>query len=198
MWNKPTEAKPAGKASNAPASPANSSPVISQPASSAPSSDTTSQAPTYALTTSSAPSIRASANAANADSLFGAGITVHGEISGTSDLYIEGNAQGKIRLPGSKITVGPRGKVQSDIEAREIIIEGTVQGNLKADESVLLGASSRVQGGVLSPRITIADGASFRGKVEMTRGAKTAPQSESETSKENVTRVPLASRAKEA
>ena len=198
MWNKPTEAKPAGKASNAPASPANSSPMTSQPASTAPSSDTTSQAPTYALTTSSAPSIRASANAANADSLFGAGITVHGEISGTSDLYIEGNAQGKIRLPGSKITVGPRGKVQSDIEAREIIIEGTVQGNLKADESVLLGASSRVQGGVLSPRITIADGASFRGKVEMTRGAKTAPQSESETSKENVTRVPLASRAKEA
>jgi cytoskeletal protein CcmA (bactofilin family) len=130
--------------------------------------------------------------------LFGAGITVHGEISGTSDLYIEGNTQGKIRLPGSKITVGPRGKVQSDIEAREIIIEGAVQGNLKADESVLLGASSRVQGGVLSPRITIADGASFRGKVEMTRGAKTAPQSESETSKENVTRVPLASRAKEA
>ena len=134
MWNKPTEAKPAGKASNAPASPTNSSPMTSQPASTAPSSDTTSQAPTYALTTSSAPSIRASANAANADSLFGAGITVHGEISGTSDLYIEGNAQGKIRLPGSKITVGPRGKVQSDIEAREIIIEGTVQGNLKADE----------------------------------------------------------------
>lgn len=106
----------------------------------------------------------------------GSGLKIRGEISGTSDLTIDGEAQGKISLPDSKVTVGPNGHVHSDIEAREIVIQGQVQGNLKAGESVSLGASSRVQGSVLTPRISIEDGAGLRGNVEMTRAGESKPK----------------------
>jgi cytoskeletal protein CcmA (bactofilin family) len=72
-------------------------------------------------------------------------------------------------MMGARVTVGPNGRVQADIEAREIIIEGSVQGNLKAGERLHLGASSKVQGSVLTPRFAIEDGARLRGKVEMIR-----------------------------
>jgi cytoskeletal protein CcmA (bactofilin family) len=62
--------------------------------------------------------------------------------------------------------------VQADIEAREIVIEGTVQGNLKAGESVRLGATSQVQGSLMTPRVAIDDGARLRGKVETTRAGE--------------------------
>jgi cytoskeletal protein CcmA (bactofilin family) len=110
-----------------------------------------------------------------------AGLKISGEISGATDLYIDGEAQGKVRLPSARVTVGPNGRVQADIEAREIIVEGTVQGNLKAGERLHLGAASRVQGSILTPRIAIEDGARLRGKVEMVRGNS---QSSAETAAE--------------
>jgi cytoskeletal protein CcmA (bactofilin family) len=80
------------------------------------------------------------------------------------------------------VTVGPNGRVQADIEAREIIIEGSVQGNLKAGERVQLGAQSKVQGSVLTPRFAIEDGARLRGKVEMVRaGSQGSSSAESAT-----------------
>jgi cytoskeletal protein CcmA (bactofilin family) len=77
--------------------------------------------------------------------------------------------------------VGPNGRVQADIEAREIIIEGTVQGNLKAGERVQLGARSKVQGSVLTPRFAIEDGARLRGKVEMVRAGGSQGSSSAES-----------------
>ena len=106
-------------------------------------------------------------------STIGAGLKIRGEISGNSDLYLEGQASGKIRINGAKVTVGPQGKVQADIEAREIIVNGDVQGNMKADAKVRLGSASKVEGALSAPSIAIDDGARFRGKVEVTR-AKTA------------------------
>lgn len=105
--------------------------------------------------------------------MIGAGLKIRGEITGTSDLHIEGEAEGKIRLVGGRVSVGPNGKVQADVDAREIIIEGAVQGYLKASESLHLGSSSRVQGSVITPRIGIEDGARLRGKVEMVRANDT-------------------------
>lgn len=103
------------------------------------------------------------------------GLKIHGEISGSSDLYIDGEMQGKIRLGSACVTVGPNGSVQADIEARGIVIDGSVQGNLKAGESLHVGKTGRVQGSVVTPRIGIDDGARLRGKVEMTRGGSSAP-----------------------
>jgi cytoskeletal protein CcmA (bactofilin family) len=110
-------------------------------------------------------------------SVISAGLKIRGEISGSSDLHIEGEAHGKIRLSGGRVSIGPQGKVQADVDAREIVVEGSLQGNLKASESVRLGPSSRVQGSVMAPRIGIEDGARLRGQVEMVRANDSRPAS---------------------
>jgi len=111
-------------------------------------------------------------NVSLAASRIGAGLKIRGEFSGKSDLYIDGEAQGKIRLAESRVTVGSTGHVQADIEAREIVVDGTVEGNLKGTESVRLGPSSRVQGSVHTPRLAIDDGARLRGSVETVRASE--------------------------
>jgi cytoskeletal protein CcmA (bactofilin family) len=81
------------------------------------------------------------------------------------------------------VTVGANGRVNADIAAPEIVIEGNVQGNLQARDNVRMGSASHVQGSVLSPRIRIEDGARFRGKVEMTRPGHAAESSKSSATK---------------
>jgi cytoskeletal protein CcmA (bactofilin family) len=112
--------------------------------------------------------------AATGTSRIQAGLKVHGEISGNSDLFIDGELQGKIRLGGARVVIGPSGKVQADIEASAVTIEGSVQGNIKASEGVRLGPGSRVQGSIVTPRIGIEDGARLRGKVEMVKADSSA------------------------
>jgi cytoskeletal protein CcmA (bactofilin family) len=157
MWNKSAEAKP---------SPQASVPVIPAPAASAPQTQPVSAPAAAPPVVYAAPKTPAQPNGVTT---IASGLKISGEISGTSDLYIDGETQGKIRLANARVTVGPSGRVQADIEAREIIIEGSVQGNLKAGERLHLGASSKVQGSVLTPRFAIEDGARLRGKVEMVR-----------------------------
>jgi cytoskeletal protein CcmA (bactofilin family) len=141
MWSKPNEAKPSSQASEVP------SPEVSAPV------------PEPAAPLPAIPAVRVL-------SKISSGLKINGELSGDSDLYIDGEVHGKIHLANARVTVGPSGKVQAELEAREIIIDGTVQGNLKASDSVHLGPSSRVVGGVITPRIGIEDGARLRGKVE--------------------------------
>lgn len=161
MWRKTDEAKPSSGASDATATapaPIPVTPKVTTPPvrSSSPVIMTPGPAPAMAPARSGASTVTS-------------GLRIHGELSGESDLYIDGEAKGKIRLLHSRVSVGPNGKVQADIEARDIVIEGAVQGNLKASESVRLGPSSRVQGSLVTPRVAIDDGARLRGKVEMTR-----------------------------
>ena len=109
------------------------------------------------------------AAAINAVSTISSGLKIRGDISGNCHLVIEGETHGKIHLANGRVTVGSIGRVNADIVAPEIVIDGQVQGNLQARDSVRLGPESQVQGSVLTPRIRIEDGAGFRGKVEMTR-----------------------------
>jgi cytoskeletal protein CcmA (bactofilin family) len=88
-------------------------------------------------------------------------------------MYIDGDVQGKLKIGAGSLTVGPNGRVQADIEAREIIVNGNVVGNLKAADRVQLGSSGSVQGGVITPRIGIDDGARLRGHVETARAGET-------------------------
>jgi cytoskeletal protein CcmA (bactofilin family) len=157
MWNKPAEGNVSSQAAN---------PSGQVPMSSNPNAPVAPAVPAY-----SAPAAIpvAPAAASGSPSTISAGLRIHGEITGTADLYIDGEAHGSIRLGPAKVTVGPHGRVQADIEAREIVVEGTVQGNLKASESIRLGPGSRVQGSMLTPRVAIDDGARLRGKVEMTK-----------------------------
>lgn len=108
-------------------------------------------------------------------SRIGPGLKIHGVISGDSDLIVEGETNGKIYLSNARVTVAKSGRIQADIEGIEINIEGSVQGNLKATERIRLGASSNVQGSLLTPRFAIEDGARLRGKVEMSRPGDPKP-----------------------
>ena len=77
-------------------------------------------------------------------------------------------------MVNGRVTVAPKGRVNADIEAVEILVEGFVQGGLKASDKVRLGPASQVQGSVMTPRIAIEDGARLRGKVEMIRAGEVA------------------------
>lgn len=194
MWRKPAEANASDKASETPvpASVSNRAPAETSASNSAPASQVTPALSASSIVSSPLPAAfppPAMSRPISSPSAFapvkgsvggstqiGSGLKIRGEISGTSDLIIDGEAQGKISLPESKVTVGPNGRVHSDIEAREIVIQGQVNGNLKAGESVSLGASSRVQGSVVTPRISIEDGAGLRGNVEMTRAGESKPK----------------------
>jgi cytoskeletal protein CcmA (bactofilin family) len=94
-------------------------------------------------------------------------IVVRGEVAGDEDLMVEGRVEGKINLRQNLVTVGPKGRVAAEIHARAIQIEGEVEGNLTAEEQIVLRKSSRVRGDLVSPRVTIEDGARFKGSIDM-------------------------------
>jgi cytoskeletal protein CcmA (bactofilin family) len=162
MWRKTSEGKPSSESYPAPIS--GSAAIESSP----------SFPPAHAPAPAAAPRTAvesAPAALGSSASRITAGLKVHGEISGSADLYVDGELQGKLRLSNARVTIGPNGRVQADIEAREIVIDGQVDGNLKASERAHFGSSSRVNGSVLTPRIGIDDGARLRGKVETVQAA---------------------------
>src|SRR5579862_8126220 len=174
MWRKPADAKPSSQSLDSPAAvPAK---IETTPATAplAPSPEIAAAAPANSAPLAAAPAQHVAPTVAPPPAVRGisrisSGIRINGEISGDDDLYIDGQAEGQFHFPQSKVTVGPNGKVKANIEAREIVVEGTVTGDLKASAGVQLGGSSRVQGSLITPRIAIDDGAKLRGKVEMTR-----------------------------
>ena len=207
MWRKSSEAKPIEAASNTPASapakpeeaPQAASPSASagsarQPAStiSVATTEASSAAVAGATPANGAPSksvpVKASAPEPEAVGSGGAstissGLKIKGEITGTSDLTIDGETQGKVRLVNGRVTVGASGRVHADIEARDIVVNGEVKGNLKASESVRLGPSGSLEGSVLTRRIGIDDGARLRGNVEMIRAGETPEPAKDEPAK---------------
>ena len=99
------------------------------------------------------------------------GAKITGQVNGTSDLVIDGELEGQVRLE-SHVTVGPGGKVQGDIVAKSVRIGGRVVGNVQGHEKVEILPSGRLEGDVAAPRVVLAEGAFFKGKVEMTGGQK--------------------------
>ncbi len=97
----------------------------------------------------------------------GRSISIKGEVTGDEDLLIQGRVEGSVNLKQHSVTVGREGEVKADISGRVITIEGRVQGNLMADEQVVLRSSAQVQGDIVSPRVVLEDGARFRGGVDM-------------------------------
>lgn len=106
----------------------------------------------------------------------GKSITVRGDVSGDEDLLIQGRIEGSVNLKQHAVVVGREGEVKADVIARMITVEGLVEGNLTAEEQVILRASAVLQGNITSPRVVLEDGARFRGGVdtgEMQPGAAT-------------------------
>ena len=102
----------------------------------------------------------------NAVACLSQGIRIKGEITGSEDLFIDGNVEGKVTFRNAVLTVGPNASVKGDIDAREIVIRGRVEGKLDGSERVQIWNTAKVNGDIRSQRIAIEDGAEFRGKVE--------------------------------
>jgi len=92
-----------------------------------------------------------------------------GDLSGSEDLIISGQVDGKISVQGHSITIGPEGKVKAEIRASKVIIEGSVQGNINVQERVEIHKTGHVVGDLTAPGISIEDGAYFKGKIEIIR-----------------------------
>lgn len=98
----------------------------------------------------------------------GRSITIRGDVTGDEDLVIQGRVEGSVDLKEHAVTVGPEGEVKADVRGRVVTVEGHVEGNLRAEEQVVLRGSARVLGDIAAARVTLEDGAYFSGGVEMT------------------------------
>ena len=100
----------------------------------------------------------------------GSSLHVKGEISGSEDLLIDGSVEGLIQLDERKLTVGATAKVTADIIAREVVVYGTVKGNLRAKDRIEIKKDGSVNGDLTTSRIMIEDGAYFKGSIEIDKG----------------------------
>tara|TARA_Y100000588_G_scaffold394240_1_gene513679 strand:+ start:1920 stop:2447 length:528 start_codon:yes stop_codon:yes gene_type:complete len=99
----------------------------------------------------------------------GKSVIVTGELTGSEDLTIEGQVEGKIELNQNILTIGPNGKISADIFAKSVVVMGKVKGDITASEKIHLRENGFVDGDLSAPRVAIAEGAHFRGSIDMQR-----------------------------
>src|SRR5580704_17261 len=104
----------------------------------------------------------------------GKAVKVNGQIFTKEDLYVDGDVEGTIESQDNKVTIGPNGRVQAGIRAREVVILGQVQGNVEAADKVDIRKDAKLVGDIISARISIEDGALFKGSIDI-RKAESRP-----------------------
>ena len=104
----------------------------------------------------------------------GKSVVIKGELNGSEDLTIEGHVEGTIQLRDHVLTIGPNGKIKAQVFAKAVIVLGEVTGNVTASDKVDIRDNGSVDGDIISPRVAIAEGAHFRGSVDMQRKARAA------------------------
>lgn len=109
---------------------------------------------------------------AQAAAHIGKSVLVKGELSGSEDLYLDGEVEGTIELHNHTLVVGPNGRVRANISAREVIIHGRAEGNINGTERVELKKSCVLTGDITTQRIVVEDGAFFKGSVDLHRESK--------------------------
>ena len=101
----------------------------------------------------------------------GKSVVVKGELSGSEDLYLDGEVEGSIELREHHLTIGPHGKVRASVNARDVVVHGQVNGNVRGSERVELKKSAVLTGDIVTQRIVIEDGAVFKGSLDTQREA---------------------------
>ncbi len=107
----------------------------------------------------------------------GKSVVIKGELNGSEDLTIEGHVEGTIQLRDHVLTIGPNGKIKAQVFAKAVIVLGEVHGNVTASDKVDIRDNGSVEGDLVAPRIAIAEGAHFKGAVDMQRKSA-GPQSQ--------------------
>ena len=158
MWKRDEAVKPT---SSQPPTPA---PVVSQPATAQP------------MAAAPQPEIRRiERDMVN----IGKSVVIKGELNGSEDLTVEGHVEGRIELKDHVLTIGPNGKIKAQVFAKAVIVLGEVNGNVTASEKVDIRDGGSVDGDIIAPRVAIAEGAHFRGSVDMQRkGGQQQPQAD--------------------
>lgn len=117
--------------------------------------------------TSAASSARSGNATSTAAASIGPSISIDGTLKGEEDLVVDGRIKGTVELKSHTLTVGSEGKLDAEIFAHTIFVEGTVTGDLYASERITIRKTARVEGNILAPRISLEDGAQFRGAIDM-------------------------------
>jgi len=97
----------------------------------------------------------------------GKSINIKGELSGSEDIYVDGQVDGSIQISGNSLTIGPNGRVHANVSAKSVTVGGSLDGNILASERTELRKSAVVNGDVQTKRIAIEEGAYFKGKLEI-------------------------------
>ncbi len=119
------------------------------------------------------PSLTATKGSAT-QATIGPSISIKGDVSGEEDLLVEGRVEGAISLARQSVTVGSGGWVKADIHGRKICVEGEVYGNLHGEEEVVIRKTGKVEGNATAPRVSLENGANFRGSIDMHPDASAA------------------------
>ena len=106
--------------------------------------------------------------------VIGKTIKVKGTISGNENLVIEGTVDGSVDLPQNDLTIGESGQVVANLDAKTVKVDGQVTGDISGSEKVVISKSGRVQGNIVAPRVTLEDGAKFKGSIDMDPGSDSA------------------------
>jgi len=122
--------------------------------------------------------------AATDQATIGKALVIKGEVSGSESLYIDGRVEGAINLAGNRVTVGRNGVVAANITAREIVILGKVRGNLTASDRVDIRNEGSLTGDVVAQRISIEDGAYFKGGIDIRKPGQKADAQKAESTPE--------------
>ena len=143
-----------------------------------------------------------SRRSSSGQAIIGRSIQINGDVKGDEDLMIEGDVSGTVQLKNHSLTIGKEGKVKADIYARSISVDGTTDGDLFASECIAIRATAVVRGNLLSPRISLEDGAHFKGSVEMdqqavekalgTESSASTAKSDTQAAKANGNNKPIA------
>ena len=153
-----------------------STPSGSTPAPADAQRPTTTPTPTPEFT-NTVPKPMSSATAVNDQATIGKSLVIKGEVTGSESLYIDGRVEGSIHLPGNRVTVGRNGVVAANVTAREVVILGKVRGNVSATDRVDIRNEGSLTGDVVAQRISIEDGAFFKGGIDIRKpNASEKPQ----------------------
>jgi cytoskeletal protein CcmA (bactofilin family) len=116
--------------------------------------------------------------------IIGQSIQIKGELTGNEDMTIDGVVEGNIELKANHLTIGPNGNIKADINAKTVTVTGKVDGNVTAEEKVEIRETGKLNGNITAPRVVLADGAFFKGSVEMER--KSSPVKEKQPRDEKI------------
>jgi cytoskeletal protein CcmA (bactofilin family) len=130
------------------------------------------------------PTASASSSSTGEQATIGKSLVIKGEISGSETLYIDGQVEGSVNMPGNRVLVGRNGNVAANIAAREVVVLGKVHGNINASDRVDIRSEGALTGDVVAQRISIEDGAYFKGGIDIRKpsGSQTKEPEKAHTS----------------